>query len=145
MRLPSRLSAAAVTTLALSWGLVGCSGSPAPNGPAATTVDGIRRLDVDAFATLIGAPSTILLDIRTPAEYESGHLSDAQLVDFEAADFDARLATLDKQATYAIYCRSGNRSGQALERMKAAGFTHVADLEHGINAWKQAGHPVVTG
>lgn len=145
MRLPSRLSTAAVTTLALSWGLVGCSGSPSPSGGgAATTVDGIQRLDVNAFATLAGAPSTIVLDVRTPAEYESGHLPNARLVDFEGADFDAQLAALDKQAAYAIYCRSGNRSGQALERMKAAGFTHVADLRSGINSWKQAGRSVVT-
>ena len=67
----------------------------------------------------------MLLDVRTPEEFATGHLAGAQLMNFEAADFDARLATLDKNATYAVYCRSGNRSGQALERMEAAGFTHL--------------------
>ena len=60
-------------------------------------------------------------------------------------DFAAGIAALDKSATYALYCRSGNRSGKAMEQMAAAGFTHVYDLADGIVAWQNMGGPMATG
>jgi rhodanese-related sulfurtransferase len=147
-------TAAVAVAIALTLSLMGCGSSSSggssgagvtgSGGASATTVDGIQRLDVSAFAALAAAPTTVVLDVRTPAEFASGHLDRAQLVDFEAADFDVKIATLDKNVTYAIYCRSGNRSGQALGRMQAAGFTHVADLRNGINAWRSEGRAVVS-
>lgn len=146
MRLPSRVSAAVTTTLALSWALAGCAGSGSADGTvAATTVDGVKHLGVKGFAALAGAPTTVVLDVRTPEEFAAGHLPGARDVDFRSVDFDAQLATLDKRATYAVYCHSGNRSGQALQRMQAAGFTQVADLDGGVTAWTQAGNSLVTG
>jgi rhodanese-related sulfurtransferase len=50
-----------------------------------------------------------------------------------------------KNATYGAYCRSGNRSGTALEQMTAAGFTHVYDLAGGIGAWQNMGGPMTMG
>lgn len=145
MRFPSRLSAAAVTTLALTWGLAGCGSSGSSGGTAAaTTVDGVKHLDVTGFASLAGAPGTVVLDVRTPEEFATGHLPNARDLDFRGADFDTKLGTLDKQATYAVYCHSGNRSGQALQRMQAAGFAHVADLSGGVTAWSQDGRSLVT-
>lgn len=152
MHLLSRLAAATIATTALIWGLAGCSGSGSSSGEVSTTtvevstttVDGVKHLDVEAFATLAASPAAVVLDVRTPEEFTAGHLPNARLLDFQSADFDAQLATLDKQATYAIYCRSGNRSGQALQRMQAAGFAHAADLDGGINAWGQAGRSLVT-
>jgi rhodanese-related sulfurtransferase len=91
------------------------------------------------------APGTIVLDVRTPAEYAGGHLSAAQNIDIEGSGFAAGIAALDKNATYAVYCRSGNRSGTALEEMTAAGFAHVYDLDGGIVAWQTMGGPLVTG
>lgn len=123
--------------------LTGCGSSSEP-ATAVASVEGTRRLGVDAFAALVAAPGTVLLDVRTPEEFATGHLAGARLVNFEAADFDAQLAGLDKGATYAIYCRSGNRSGQALDRMAAAGFTRVADLSGGISAWTGAGRPLTS-
>ena len=69
----------------------------------------------------------------------------AQNIDIEGADFATRIAALDKNATYAVYCRSGNRSGTALEQMSAAGFTHVYDLAGGIGAWQNMGGPMTMG
>jgi phage shock protein E len=88
---------------------------------------------------------TIVLDVRTPAEYASGHLPAAQNIDIEGSDFVTGIASLDKNAAYAVYCRSGNRSGAALEQMTAAGFTHVYDLAGGIGAWQNMGGPMATG
>jgi len=97
------------------------------------------------FSTAMKAPGTIVLDVRTPAEYASGHLAQAQNIDIEASDFATQIAALDKNATYAVYCRSGNRSGTALEQMSAAGFNHVYDLAGGIGAWQNMGGPMTTG
>ena len=64
-----------------------------------------------------------VIDVRTPAETSAGHLEGALLFDVQDAQFMANLETLDKSADYYIYCRSGNRSGAAIETMKANGFT----------------------
>ena len=97
------------------------------------------------FSTALNQPGTIVLDVRTPAEYASGHLPQAQNIDIEGSDFATRIATLDKNATYAVYCRSGNRSGVALEQMTAADFTHIYDLAGGIGAWQAMGGTMTMG
>ena len=135
-------AAAVVLTSALA--LTGC-GSSGAAGSAVTAVDGVKHLGVEAFASLAATPSVVVLDVRTPAEFASGHLPNAVNVDFRAADFADQVKALDPAKTYAVYCHSGNRSGQALEVFKADGFTHVADLEGGITAWGSAGRQVVTG
>jgi rhodanese-related sulfurtransferase len=85
----------------------------------------------------------VLLDIRTPDEYAQGHLKGSVLLDFYAADFAEKLAKLDKAAKYLIYCRSGRRSGKALETMGQLGLAQAHDIEGGITAWTAAGLPVV--
>jgi len=86
-----------------------------------------------------------VLDVRTQAEYASGHLPNAQNIDIEGSDFAARIGALDKSATYAVYCRSGKRSAAALEQMAAADFKHAYDLTGGIGAWQSINGPVVVG
>tara|TARA_B110000503_G_scaffold37114_1_gene60699 strand:- start:33 stop:401 length:369 start_codon:yes stop_codon:yes gene_type:complete len=64
-----------------------------------------------------------VIDVRTTEEWNSGHLEGALLIPIASANFDAQLEELDKAADYYIYCRSGNRAGQAIDRMIDAGFT----------------------
>jgi len=97
------------------------------------------------FATAMKQPGTIVIDVRTPTEFASGHLAAARNINIEGADFAARIGALDKNATYAVYCRSGNRSGAALEQMTAAGFTHTYDLAGGVGAWQSMGGPMTMG
>jgi rhodanese-related sulfurtransferase len=118
------------------------SDTPASSSPSTTTG---QHVAASNFSTMMKQPGTIVLDVRTPAEYASGHLAKAQNIDIEAADFATKIAALDKNATYAVYCHSGNRSGVALEQMTAAGFTHVYDLAGGITAWQSMGGPMATG
>lgn len=87
--------------------------------------------------------SPVLLDIRTPDEYAQERLKGAALLDFYAPDFVEKLGLLDKSAKYLIYCRSGNRSGKALETMGQLGFTEAHHIEGGITAWTAAGYPTV--
>jgi len=58
-----------------------------------------------AFSTAMSAPGTVLLDVRTPAEFATGHLTGARNVDIEGSGFASQIASLDKNATYAVYCR----------------------------------------
>ena len=71
---------------------------------------------------------TVILDVRTPAEYSEGHLDGAQLLDFNAGDVAAAIPDLDPNAEYLVYCRSGNRAGQTTDLMEEGGFSDVTNL-----------------
>jgi rhodanese-related sulfurtransferase len=93
-------------------------------------------LEMSQFAAVI--------DVRTPEETSAGYLEGAQLFDIQDASFMDNLATLDPAANYYIYCRSGNRAGQAIEIMQQSGFT--GELVNGgslENAANQTGLTVV--
>ena len=86
-----------------------------------------------------------VIDVRTVEEWNSGHLDGAVLMGIADADFQQQLATLDPSADYYIYCRSGNRAGQAIQIMEQMGFT--GNLVNGgavANASNQLGLPIVT-
>ena len=70
---------------------------------------------------------TVIIDVRTPAEFASGHLDGAINIDVQSADFAAQVMELDKEGDYFIYCRSGNRSGQAISQMSQMGFTDMTN------------------
>lgn len=88
---------------------------------------------------------SIILDVRTPEEFAAGHLDGAVLVDIKDPSFDTKLAALDPSVSYVVYCRSGNRSAQAVERMKAAGFSDLTDLGSLENASSETGIAIVKG
>jgi rhodanese-related sulfurtransferase len=133
----------AVPTLAACGGgdaLSLTSATPAASAPAAGS-----SLAPAQFASAAKRPGTTLLDVRTPAEFATGHLPGAINVDVSSRDFLARLDQLDRAGTYAVYCHSGNRSAAALQLMAQAGFSSAFDLSGGLQAWQDAGGQVVTG
>jgi rhodanese-related sulfurtransferase len=75
-----------------------------------------------------------ILDIRTKEEFISGNIDDSNNIDFYG-EFEQEISKLDKNISYLIYCRSGNRSGQAMEIFKRLEFKEVYDLEGGYSAW----------
>ncbi len=85
-----------------------------------------------------------VIDVRTPEEWAEGHLEGAVRMGIADSDLMAQLSTLDPAADYYIYCRSGNRAGQAIDIMRDMGFT--GELVNGgavANASAQLGLPVV--
>lgn len=71
----------------------------------------------------------IVIDVRTQGEYEEGHLAETdQHHDLLNGDFKAQIDSLDKDETYYLYCRSGNRSGQAAKMMVEKGFENVYNI-----------------
>jgi phage shock protein E len=65
---------------------------------------------------------TVIIDVRTPAEFATGHLDGSVNIDVQSPDFAAQVMELDPNGEYFIYCRSGNRSGQAIAQMSQMGF-----------------------
>jgi rhodanese-related sulfurtransferase len=112
--------------------LAGCSSS-------SSAID----LSVTEFSSKVAEVGVITLDVRTPGEYAEGHLEGAQLIDFQSGNFESEISSLDKDATYAVYCRSGNRSGQSVKVMHDAGFHNVYNLNGGVIDWANAGLPLV--
>lgn len=97
----------------------------------------------EAAALLADAPDgLVVLDVRTLDEFNGGHIADATMLDFYAAEFQDRLAGLDRDTPYFVYCRSGNRSGTTRDLMRHLGFTEVYELDGGINSWVGAGLPI---
>jgi phage shock protein E len=81
------------------------------------------------FGEMIKSNSGVVIDVRTEDEYQNGHLSLAShQYDLLNGEFEAQLDSLDKDKTYYLYCRSGNRSGQAARLMKKNGFENVYNV-----------------
>lgn len=87
----------------------------------------------------------VILDVRTPAEYSSGHLEGAQNVDYSSANFRNSVSALPKSGSYIVYCRSGNRSASATREMQELGFTNVKDAGGMQAAAEETGLSVVSG
>ena len=104
----------------------------------------VTNLNVSEFATKISDSSVTLVDVRTPGEFTSGHIAGATNIDFESGTFEADIQKLDKAKVYAVYCRSGNRSGQATALMAKDGFKAVFNLNGGVIDWTGAGQSLVT-
>jgi len=138
----------AALAVAAAGGLTGCSASeataadPGPVVPAPAAAPFPVQVGVDEFAGLLDIPGVQIIDVRTPAEFASGHIAGAVNIPVQQADFAERVARLDPSDVYAVYCRSGNRSRPAVEAMHNAGITTVYELESGIVGWTSAGRAV---
>ncbi|MGB9438395.1 MAG: rhodanese-like domain-containing protein [Desulfobacterales bacterium] len=117
--------------------------------PSLGAQDSTRILAVSAkeAADLIdkhnGDSNFAILDIRTPGEFQSGHLQSAILIDFYSQTFVDRLRQLDKGKNFLIYCRTGNRSARSLEIFKKLKFQKIYHMANGISTWYSEGFPVV--
>lgn len=95
---------------------------------------GYTTIPVEEFADLIADPHVQRLDVRTVAEYSSGHIEESLNVNVLDEENFAKMAqaALDKERTVAVYCRSDKRSKTAAKILS----------ERGFNAWKEAGKPI---
>ena len=91
----------------------------------------------------IGDIDFVILDIRTPGEYQSGHLPNSILIDFYSKEFVNNISRLDKTKKYLLYCRSGNRTGKSLDLFRQLKFKLVYHMSNSIIGWKSEGLPVV--
>ena len=141
-------------------GLAACGGSDdtpiaiADDAPVAVAEDTPTTADAAVEAPAFGLVSprqalelsgdadTTVIDVRTPEEFAEGHIEGATMIDFYSETFADEMAALDPDGTYLLYCRSGNRSGQATALMQQLGFEQVYDLEGGVVAYGGQGLPL---
>jgi rhodanese-related sulfurtransferase len=88
-------------------------------------------------------PDFVILDVRTLDEYNSGHIENASMLDFYNESFADDLDQLDKNDTYVVYCRTGNRSRSATDIMVELGFIDVYNMLGGIVQWDKDGYKIV--
>lgn len=87
--------------------------------------------------------NSYLMDVRTPEEYDAGHLKGSHLQNwFDTDGFKQQADKIDKSKTIYVYCRSGKRSSEAARYLSAQGYK-VVDMDGGILAWQRARLPIV--
>jgi len=113
--------------------LTGCS-----NGNEST-----MTLDAVGFQAKTQEAGVVILDVRTKAEFDEGHIANAININVESNEFLSEISKLDKSKTYAVYCRSGRRSADALAKMTNEQFISLSHLDGGVIDWTNAGLPLV--
>ena len=88
--------------------------------------------------------SVIIIDVRTPDEFNKGHLKNSLNVNWFDENFDENLNIFSKDLPVMVYCLSGGRSSKANERIKSLGFKNVYELDGGILEWRKNKLPEAT-
>lgn len=125
-----------VLAVGLALVLAGCGGDTA----AVTQVEPVEAADL-----IESTQDLVVLDVRTPEEVAAGIIPGAINIDLSSPDFSARVAELDPDRPYLVYCRSANRSAQAVAVMADLGFSQLYEMAGGIVSWANAGGPLVRG
>lgn len=92
-------------------------------------------LSNEDFKNGMADKDAVIIDVRTAGEFQSGKIKGARNIDLMGSGFMERLQNLPKSKKYYLYCRSGNRSGQACETMADMGFESIHNLASGIIRW----------
>lgn len=96
----------------------------------------IKILTASDFKQAIENNEVQLVDVRTDKEFDDGAIEDALNIDFFQQEiFNNEFSKLDKELPVYLYCRSGNRSQQAANKLKAMGFKEIYDLQGGYMGW----------
>ena len=107
--------------------------------------DGVLHVSATEAALLLKEKDNIrVLDVRTGFEYDRGHIEGAVQINYYWFGFEEKLATLDKETSWLVHCKSGVRSGKTLPLMKKAGFKSIIHMDGGINSWRDAKLPVAS-
>lgn len=95
----------------------------------------VQVIDPEVYELQIEKEEVQLVDVRTPEEFNEGHIEGAENIDFLADGFLPNFEKFDKSKPLYIYCRSGNRSGKAAAKLSEMGFSKIIDLKGGYKAW----------
>ena len=96
-------------------------------------VEVLKKLEYQALI----AEGYTILDVRTPEEFEEGHIQGAQNINVKDDTFIIAIQKLSPSDTLLVYCRSGRRSLYAAQVMVSLGFQKIYDLEGGFLNWKK--------
>jgi len=97
----------------------------------------VEEISIQQFEHLKNSDEDInILDIRTPKEFNAGHIKNAININFYDKDFDQQIQKLDKNKTIVVYCHSGYRSHRSLKLFEDKGFETVYDMTDGYKGWQ---------
>jgi rhodanese-related sulfurtransferase len=88
-------------------------------------------------------PQFVILDVRTPEEFDGGHIAGAINININTGGFKTEVGELDKKKTFFVYCRTGRRSGEAVKIMRSLGFTDIIQMKGDILKWQSENLPLV--
>jgi thioredoxin len=95
-----------------------------------------EKLDAKSYQIKLSEiPNAQLVDVRTPEEYNSGHIENSINLNIYDSNFEKEISKLDKSKPVFVYCRSGGRSSSAASKLVEMGFSEIYDLQGGITAW----------
>jgi rhodanese-related sulfurtransferase len=132
-----------IILLVFCFSLTNCSDSNGQQKTGQTAQKSSQMLlNPDDFESKALQTGVQLVDVRTPAEYQSEHITNATNINFNDPDFKATMDKLDKTKPIAVYCGAGVRSGKSANLLAQMGFKTIYDLQGGIGAWKAKGKKV---
>ncbi len=106
----------------------------------------VAKIDVNTAQEFLAQhENAVIMDVRTPAEFDLSHITGAMNINVQDDDFESLVAGLDKDKTYLVHCTknpAGGRSSRALETLQSLGFKNLYNLEGGYIAWKEAELPL---
>ena len=107
--------------------------------------EAVEKISLERFEELRKGKDVVVLDVRSPDEYSEGHVPGARNLNVTDKTFAERVAKLDKDKTYLVYCQSGGRSTRAAAKMKELGFGKLYNFAGSMVEWEKAGKPVEKG
>ncbi len=100
-----------------------------------TSVEAQKLLEKDA--------SIVVIDVRTPREFNAGHVASAKNINIGNPNFKTNISALkDDKKTYMVYCRTKNRSGVAVKFMLQQGFKNIYQITDGFAGWSRNKLPI---
>lgn len=111
------------------------------SNPSADTITKTSLSAVEFADKIKELPEATLIDVRTPEEFEKGHIANAVNYDWNNPQFEKQMAALDKSKPVLVYCLSGARSLAAADKMRISGFSEVYEMEGGLIKWRAANLP----
>jgi rhodanese-related sulfurtransferase len=125
----------------------GCSQEATPVAPSAIPSE-IQLSETitsrDAFVLIqsnTNNPGFVIIDVRTAAEFNGGHIANAISLDYYSPDFKSVVGTLDRDSRYLVYCRTGIRGAAAAQIMRDLSFKQIQNLTGGLDQWIRDGYP----
>ena len=104
--------------------------------------EGVNLVDSNKFEEQMKESTSQIIDVRTTEEFSDGHIVNAVNMDVTSDDFEAKIASLDKEKPVMVYCKSGGRSAKAAAILRDNGFKQVYDLDGGMIGWNAASKPI---
>ncbi|MCF8272393.1 MAG: rhodanese-like domain-containing protein [Flavobacteriaceae bacterium] len=103
----------------------------------------IKNISVEDMQSLLKTADIQLIDVRTPEEYQSGFIKNAENINYFSPSFEEEILKLDRDKPIILYCRSGNRSSKSAVKFLNAGFLNLYNLDGGILNWQKQGLDVI--